>query len=108
MGYNEQLASRLRAALAGTVTSERKMFGGLAFLVNGNLCCGILGDRLMVRVGPDAHAAALALPHSKPMDFTGRPMKGMVYVEPAGIATDAALSDWARRGVAFAASLPAK
>jgi hypothetical protein len=108
MAYDERLATRLRSALAGTATSERKMFGGLAFLINGNLCCGIVGHRLMVRVGPRGHDAALREPHCRPMDFTGKPMKGMVFVEPAGFATDSSLTAWVQLGVDFASSLPAK
>jgi TfoX/Sxy family transcriptional regulator of competence genes len=84
------------------------MFGGLCFLLNGNMCCGIVGDELMLRVGPEGYDDALSQPGARPMDFTGRPMKGMVYVSAAAIADDVALSAWAGRGVTFAASLPAK
>jgi TfoX/Sxy family transcriptional regulator of competence genes len=109
MAYDEKLAERIRRALAGREgLSERKMFGGIAFMLNGNMCCGLTSDALMVRVGADRFAAALAEPHARPMDFTGRPMKGMVYVDPAGYATDAGLAAWIGRGVEFAASLPPK
>ena len=109
MAYNEQLAERIGEILEGRPeVSERKMFGGLAFMVNGNMCCGIVRDELMVRVGPDGHDEALAQPHAKPMDFTGRPMKGMVYVEPDGVRGDADLKAWVERGYAFAGSLPPK
>jgi TfoX/Sxy family transcriptional regulator of competence genes len=79
MAYNEQLAERLRAAVAdlGVAVSERKMFGGLAFMLNGHMFTGIVGDDLMVRLGPDGADAALSRPHVREMDFTGRPMKGM-------------------------------
>lgn len=84
------------------------MFGGLAFLVNGHMSCGIVGGRLMVRVHPDAYDDALDEPHVLPMDFTGRPMRGFVYVEPAGVSDRGGLELWVRRGVAFASSLPPK
>jgi TfoX/Sxy family transcriptional regulator of competence genes len=84
------------------------MFGGLAFMVRGNMCCGVVGEELMVRVGADGHADALAAPHARPMDFTGRPMKGMVYVAREGVAADADLRGWVERGAAHARSLPAK
>jgi TfoX/Sxy family transcriptional regulator of competence genes len=109
MAYDETLAARARTALAEQYgLSEKHMFGGLSFLLNGNMCCGIVGDKLMVRVGPDAYDAALAKPHTREMDFTGRPLKGMVYVSPDGVRTDSALSAWVRRGTSFAASLPPK
>ena len=109
MAYDERLANRLRRLLApqGGV-SERKMFGGLAFLVDGHMCVGIVGEDLMVRVGPDQHAQALAAPHARPMDFTGRPSKGMVYVAPAGCARDPALKKWVALAEAFVRSLPAR
>lgn len=109
MAYDEGLAERIRA-VTGTDpgVSERKMFGGLAFLLHGNMACGIVGDELMVRVGPDAWADCLALPHAREMDFTGRSMKGMVYVGPEGFAEDAELATWVGRGLAFAGSLPPK
>ena len=88
--------------------TERKMFGGLAFMLDGNMCCGIVGDELMVRVGPDGYEAALGLPHARPMDFTGRPMKGMVYVGEEGLTSEDALVAWVGRGVDFASSLTAK
>ena len=85
MAYDEMLADRVRAAITaldGNVT-ERKMFGGLAFLLEGNMCCGVLGDRLVLRLG----AEALREPHTRPMDFTGRAMASMMYVAPEGYAT---------------------
>ncbi|MEX2158454.1 MAG: TfoX/Sxy family protein [Dehalococcoidia bacterium] len=109
MAYDEMLAQRVRALLAkkGGVT-ERKMFGGIAFMVGGNMCVGVVKDDLMVRVGPDGHDDALAQPGARPMDFTGRPMRGMVFVGPRGYRTGAGLSAWVQRGVAFAKTLPAK
>ena len=80
MAYDEGLAQRVREVLAErSDLSERKMFGGLCFLVNGNMCCGVVRDELMVRVGPDAYDESLSLPHARKMDITGRPMKGFVY-----------------------------
>ena len=109
MAYDEKLADRVRTVIPPTTPLvERRMFGGLAFLVNGNMCCGVVRDRLMIRVAPEAYHEALAQPHAKPMDFTGKPMRGFIYVEPTGIADKAALAAWVRRGVTFAASLPAK
>ena len=109
MAYDEGLAQRIREALEDVAgTAEKKMFGGLAFLVRGNMCAGVVGDELMVRVGPDAYAAALELPHAREMDFTGKPMKGLVYIDCQGIDSDADLAAWVGRGVAFAGALPAK
>lgn len=109
MAYDEGLAARVRKSLARRPgLEEKKMFGGLCFLVNGNMCCGIVGDTLMVRVGPERYAAALGRAHVREMDFTGRPLKGMVYVAPEGLRTPAALRAWTREGAAFAARLPRK
>ena len=109
MAYDELLAERVRAALTGVAgITEKKMFGGIAFMLSGNMCCGIVKDELMVRLGPEGTAAALEEPHTRPMDFTGKPMKTMIYVEAIGCADDLALTDWAERGVAFAKTLPPK
>ena len=109
MPYNEELVERVRGVLAKKRNvGERKMFGGLTFMVRGNMACGVENDRLMVRVGPDAFDDALGQPHARPMDFTGRPMKGFVFVEPAGLKKDKDLKAWVQRGVDFAMSLPAK
>lgn len=109
MAYDERLAERVRTVLAARDgVDERRMFGGLAFMLRGNMCCGIVGDDLMVRAGPERYEALLAEPHARPMDFTGRPMKGMLYVSSAGVKDDAALASWVERGVDFALSLPPK
>ena len=109
MAYSETLAQRLRDLFAGRPDiAERKMFGGLVFMAGGNMACGVHGDELMVRVGRAAYADSLELPHARPMDFTGRPMRGFVIVAADGIATAADLREWAGRGVAYAASLPEK
>jgi TfoX/Sxy family transcriptional regulator of competence genes len=107
MTYDEKLAVRVRKALAvGNDVVEKKMFGGLCFMVDGAMCCGLTKSDFMVRVGPDQYEAALAEPHARPMDFTGRPLKGMVYVAPEGLRTEAALARWVRRGLAFVAAAP--
>ncbi len=82
------------------------MFGGLCFLQWGNMACGIVGDKLMLRVGADGYEDALAQPDAAPMDFTGKPLKGMVYVLAAGVSTDAALRRWLDRALRFSGSLP--
>jgi TfoX/Sxy family transcriptional regulator of competence genes len=109
MAYDEGVAQRVREALDGHPgVTEKKMFGGLAFLLGGNMAVGIVKNDLMVRVGPEAYGASLELPHARPMDFTGKPMKGFVYVAPAGYESDADLEAWVARGIAFAGTLPAK
>ena len=109
MTYDLELADRLRKALARRKgVSEKKMFGGLSFMLDGNMCCGVVKGDLVVRVGPNHYKNALAERHARPMDFTGRPLRGMVYVGPEGCQTDKDLSKWVDRGVEFAASLPQK
>ena len=109
MAFDEALAARVRKSLGECPgLSERKMFGGLAFLLHGNMCCGVTDDDLMVRVGPDGREPALTRPHVRPMDFTGRPMKAFVYVGPEGTRTDHDLRVWIGRGLAFDKSLPKK
>jgi hypothetical protein len=109
VAYDEALADRIREVLGGHPgIGERKMFGGLAFLLDGNMSVGIIGEELMVRVGPDAWADALAQPHAREMDFTGKSMKGFVYVGPDGVAEDEDLARWVDRGLDFAGSLPPK
>ena len=109
MTYDEGLAQRLREIFAEREdVTERKMFGGLAFMVSGNMCCGVLGDELMARVGPDQYALALEQPHARQMDFTGKALKGFVYVAYQGISSDKALETWVGRCMDFAASLPPK
>ena len=109
MAYDEGLAERIRDILEdrGKV-SERRMFGGLAFLMRGNMTVGIVKDELMVRVGPGTYAQVLREPHARAMDFTGRPMKGFIFVSPEGLESDTDLERWVGRSVAYAASLPAK
>ena len=100
MAYDEDLAERIRAALGDRDDVRvQKMFGGVAFMVASRMACGVVRNDMLVRVGPDGHEEALAQPHTRPMDFTGRPMRGMVYVEPAGFATDVDMAAWVDRGV---------
>jgi len=109
MAHDEGLAQRIREVLEErTDLAERKMFGGLAFLLCGNMCAGVVGDELMVRVGPEAYPKLLSEPHAREMDFTGRVMKGFVYVACEGFESDVDLRTWVERGVAFAGSLPPK
>ena len=109
MAYDEQVAERIRTTLAETDgISERKMFGGIAFLHHGNMVCGVMHKTLMLRLGAERAETALDEPHARPMDFTGRPMRGMVYVDPPGFSTDQALAAWIGRALEFAATLPPK
>jgi TfoX/Sxy family transcriptional regulator of competence genes len=109
MAYDEGLATRIRDMLdADPSHSERKMFGGIAFMYEGHMFIGITGDVLMARVGPHDYEAALHRPHVREMDFTGKPLKGYVYVDPAGIEDDDDLALWIQKSRAFVKSLPAK
>ena len=109
MAYDEKLAERVRALLAGKRSlAEKKMFGGLAFMVRGHMCCGVGKDRLMVRVGPEQYEAALKRMHAREMDFTGRPLTGFVYVLPAGIKQQASLRQWIDMGLSYVSALPKK
>jgi TfoX/Sxy family transcriptional regulator of competence genes len=109
MAYDEGLAERIRGALdeqPGVL--EKRMFGGVAFLVKGHMSVGIVQDKLMVRVGPESYDRVLRERHARRMDFTGRPMKGFVYIVPSGYETDTDLQRWVNLGVSYVASLPAK
>ena len=109
MAYDEGLAERIRGVFGERPgVSERRMFGGIAFMVKDRMSVGIAKDKLMVRVGPEAYEAALRERHVRKMDFTGRPLSGFVYVLPAGYESDADLQRWIERAVAYAASAPAK
>lgn len=109
MAYDEQLAARVHAYFQKRTEVEvKKMFGGLCFMVSRHMCCGIVGDALMARVGPENYPACLRKPHTKPMDFTGKPMKGMVYVTPEGCQRDNDLEAWLTLCETFVASLPPK
>ena len=109
MAYDEALAERVLDLLVDQqALTERRMFGGVAFMLRGNMGVGVTGDDLMVRVGPDAYEQTLAHPDAREMDFTGRPMRGFVFVQSEGLAKDDELEAWVRRGVDFALSLPPK
>jgi len=109
MAYDQNLAQRVRDEL-GEVSGilEKKMFGGVGFLVNGNMACGVHGEDLIIRVGKDHYNEALSQPHTKLFDMTGRPMSGWVMVVPQGVETETDLRKWLQEGVDFACSLPAK
>ena len=109
MAYDEGLAERIRGVLDGRPgTSEKRMFGGIAFLVRGHMSVGIVQDKLMVRVGPETYDRVLRERHARRMDFTGRPMKGFVYIVAEGYETDADLERWVELGVSYVSALPAK
>lgn len=109
MAYDEGLAERLREVFQDRPgVEEKKMFGGLAFMLNGHMCCGVLGETLMARVGPEQYEDLLAKPHAREMDFTGRSMKGFVYVDPQGTESDADLIAWVLACQSFILSLPPK
>ncbi|MDX2094071.1 MAG: TfoX/Sxy family protein [Kofleriaceae bacterium] len=106
MAYDEKLAERIRRAVGPRPdVTEKKMFGGLAFLFGGKMFVGIATDDLMVRVGPEHYKAALATAHVRPMDFTGRPMRGYVYVGPGGTRTQSMVKKWVDKAAAFVATL---
>ena len=109
MAFDESLASRIRDTLARRKgVQEKKMFGGVGFLLNGNMLVGVWKDSLIVRLGPDEGEVALREPHVKEFDITGRPMKGWALVEAEGVEGDDQLSGWIQRAVKFVGALPAK
>ncbi len=109
MPYDEPTADRIRKILKRTKgIEEKKMFGGLAFMLNGHMACGVLDTTLVLRLGNEGAAKALKEKHTRPMDFTGKPLKSMVYVDPKGFKTDAALKAWVKCAVDHARSLPPK
>jgi TfoX/Sxy family transcriptional regulator of competence genes len=106
LAYDLSLATRVREHVARRKgVTEKAMFGGLAFLLDGKMFCGVLGNDLLARVGPDAHDAAMAKPHVRIMDFTGRPMRGYVYVGPKATSTNAQLAGWVNDCAAHVATL---
>ena len=109
MAFDEDLAERVRGALADAPDlDERLMFGGIAFMLGEHMVCGVVGDDLMLRLGPQGADEALGRPHVREMDFTGRPMRAMVFVEPQGLRDDGELDRWIRAARAFVATLPPK
>ena len=108
MAYDERLADRVRELLdERTDVTERRMFGGLTFMVGGHMCCGINSDELILRLGPEAEETALRAPHARPMDFTRRPMRGFLTIAPDGL-KGPSLRRWIEQAVAHAESLPPK
>lgn len=109
MAFDEKLARRVSEYfMTQPGGSEKKMFGGVCYLLHGNMCAGVVGDKLMLRVGTEAYADLLKNKQVEPMTFTGKPLKGMVYVLPAGTRTKPALVGWLEAAVHFAKALPAK
>jgi TfoX/Sxy family transcriptional regulator of competence genes len=109
MAFDAALAQRIRNVLESeSGVTEKHMFGGVVFILNGNMAVGVAGNDLMVRVGPERHEALLAAPHARAMDFTGKPMKGFIFVAPEGISRRAELVRWVRCGVDYAGTLPCK
>jgi TfoX/Sxy family transcriptional regulator of competence genes len=109
MAYDEDLADRVRAVLpAEEARTERQMFGGLAFMLGGHMFCGVVKDSLMLRLGPEGADRALTEPHVRPMDFTGRPMKGMVFVDSDGLRDEGELREWVDAAAGYARGLPPK
>jgi TfoX/Sxy family transcriptional regulator of competence genes len=109
MAYDDELAERIRGALAGRDgITERRMFGGLGFMLNGNMCVGVIGDEMVARLGPEEGDRALDEPHTRPMDFTGRPMSGWIFVETPALADPDGLEAWVGRAVSYVSALPSK
>ena len=108
MAYDELLADRVRSRVAESAPfTEREMFGGIAFMIGGNMAVGVSGPDLMVRVGPDGHDEALSHPEARDFDMSGRPMRGWVLASVDAL-DDAAVTGWIDRGIEFARSLPPK
>lgn len=109
MAVDEELARRIREWFSGRqAVVEKRMFGGIAFMLNGHMCCGVSDVRLMARVGPDQYKDALEQPHALQMDFTGKPLRRFVFVDPVGIESDKQLGEWISRCETFVLSLPPK
>lgn len=109
MSYNQDTALRLRAAIGGLPgLDEKKMFGGVCYLLHGNMTCGVVNDQLIVRCGPEAYPAALAKPHARVFDYAGRPMKGWIFVDPSGYTAEEDLRAWVDLAVRFVSTLAPK
>lgn len=109
MAYDETLAIRISKAFSGVPNVEqKKMFGGAAFMVRKHMCVGVVDNMLMARVGPDQYAECIKEKHAKEMTFTGKPMKGMIYVESEGISSEAQLALWIEKCLYFVSALPDK
>jgi TfoX/Sxy family transcriptional regulator of competence genes len=109
MAFDTGLADRIRLILPrNRAISERKMFGGLAFLMNGHMFCGVVKTDLMLRLGEETTPIALRLPHTRPMDFTGKPLKSMLYVDAGGIDSDESLQAWVESALTYVTTLRPK
>ena len=108
MAHSEKLAERIRSELNGIPVVEKKMFGGVGFLIHGNMACGVHKENMIVRVDPEKHEKLLKKPHARIFDITGKAMKGWLIVEADGLKMDRQLSAWVKEGVGFALTLPAK
>ena len=109
MAYDEKVAELLRKAFKRRRgVEEKNMFGGVAFMYRRYMCAGVIDDMIVIRVGPDEYENALSEPHTRPMDFTGKPMKGYVYVEPKGYKSEKDLKNWIESGIKFVKTLPPK
>lgn len=109
MAYDETLAKRIDKALQGIPNLEKKkMFGGIAYMVKGHMCVGVVNDMLMARVGPDQYSDCLNQKHTQEMTFTGKPLKGMIYVEYEGMASEIQLTKWIEKCLGFVSTLPDK
>ena len=109
VAFSEALAARIRGALAGTAgVAERRMFGGIAFMLHGHMFVGVIDSTLMARVGPEEYQTALSRPHVREMDFTGKPMRGYVFVDPAGLRTAREVQHWTKKCARFVSTLPKK
>jgi TfoX/Sxy family transcriptional regulator of competence genes len=107
MPFDPTLAARIRILLARQRgITEQKMFGGLAFLRRGSMCCGVLGNALVLRLGNDGVEQALRQPHTRPMNFTGKSIKSMLYIDPPALTTDAELRSWIKQALTFVTALP--
>jgi TfoX/Sxy family transcriptional regulator of competence genes len=109
MAFDAGLADRIRLVLPpNRGISERKMFGGLAFMMHGHMFCGVVKSDLMLRLGEGGTATALLRPYTRPMDFTGRPLKSMIYVEARGLDSDESLRSWVESALKYVGNLPPK
>ena len=109
MAFDPGIAQRLREYFAGfPEVVERKMFGGLVFMVYGHMSCGVVEEVLMVRVGPEQHRQAMSKPHTREMDFTGKPLRGFIFVDPEGFEADEDLAGWLEMSLDFVTALPPK
>jgi len=108
MAYDLKLAERIRSELDRVPTIEKKMFGGVGFLLNGNMVCGVNKENLIVRVDPAKHEALLKKPYARPFDLTGRPMKGWLLVEASGVKSKKQLGAWIKESMGFVSGLPPK